>query len=410
MSRSLAYVDLLPLFLTKGAAIVRWVTDERLKARSLELLFAQSTSAFTSSAVAGVVLVYTFWSVSDPAISVVWAGGYAAVACFRIYLRRAFNGSTRIERSMPYWYSKMAISVFLTGMLWGGFLLYLASFAEGFLAAMLMANLAFLMAGAVPAYAISLPMFLLFSLPIVVPSVLYLAIVLKDEGWLLSSVSLGWYLFMVSTARRFGEFATRALGYEYENVALVAELEEQNRRAEVLAEELIVLSNTDSLTGVFNRRYFDERVENELQRAHRLEAPLSLILADVDFFKIYNDSMGHMEGDKCLRKVSDILGESIRGGTDVVARYGGEEFAIILANTNLEQAKVYAERLRTAVAHCAIPHPKSAVGPYVTLSLGVAVLREGEDVEALIERADQALYRAKENGRDQVQLEDAASK
>ena len=135
-----------------------------------------------------------------------------------------------------------------------------------------------------------------------------------------------------------------------------------------------------------------------------------MILADVDFFKIYNDSMGHMEGDKCLRKVSDILGESIRGGTDVVARYGGEEFAIILANTNLEQAKVYAERLRTAVAHCAIPHPKSAVGPYVTLSLGVAVLREGEDVEALIERADQALYRAKENGRDQVQLEDASSK
>jgi len=387
---------------------MRWVSDERLYARCLELLFAQSTSAFISSGIAGLILVYSFWGISDSVVSLVWIAGYCTIASYRVYLRRAYLNCSPELKNSPKWFTHLGASIFVTGILWGVFLLYLASFAEGLLAAMLVANLAFLLAGAVTAYAVSLPIFVVFSLPIVVPAIIYLITSLEQNNWLLAAVSLGWYLFMVSTARRFGEFAMRSLGYEYENRELVSELEEQNRRAEVLASELMVLSNTDGLTGLFNRRYFDEYLDNEIARAQRMGVPVSLLLCDVDFFKIYNDILGHVEGDKCLKRVSDMLHDSIRDGTDIVARYGGEEFAIVLTNTDLSQAKVYAERLRRAIRQAAVPHPGSSVGAYLTMSMGVSTLLRGEsdNAQSLVQRADVALYKAKASGRDQVRVQD----
>lgn len=387
---------------------MRWVGDKRLTARSLELLLSQLTSAFVSGSIAALVLIYAFWETSDHIVSLLWAVAYAAVACYRTYLRKAYFTCGEEQRDASRWFKKLGISIFITGVLWGGFLLYLASFAEGVSAAILMANLAFLLAVAVTAYAVSLPVFIMFSSPIVIPSVLFLMLSREQGNWLLAAVFLGWYLFMVSAARRFGEFAMRALGYEYENRELVGELEEQNRRAEVLAQELIVLSNTDSLTGLYNRRYFDERLRSEIARSQRSETPLSLILGDVDYFKIYNDTLGHIEGDKCLKRIAEILIDSVRDGTDIVARYGGEEFAIVLTSTGIHQAKVFAERLRRAIFQSAMPHPRSSAGPYVTLSMGISTLVENEQevMEDLIERADRALYRAKECGRDQVQLQE----
>jgi len=384
-----------------------WVGDERLNTRSLELLFSQSNSAFVSSAIAGSVLIYTFWNVSDHLVCLAWVLGYVAVASYRIHLKVSYNKCEDEYRGAPRWYRGLGASIFVTGVIWGAFLIYLATFASGVSAAILMANLAFLLAGAVTAYAVSFPMFILFSFPIVIPAVLYLVLSEEQSNGLLAAVSLVWYLFMVSTARRFGEFAMRALGYEYENKGLVGELEEQNRRAEVLAQELMVLSNTDSLTGLYNRRYFDERLQSEISRSQRSDTPLCLILSDVDYFKIYNDTLGHIEGDRCLKKIAGILLDVVRDGTDIVARYGGEEFAIVLANTDVHQAKVFAERLRRTMCQTSIPHPRSSVAPYVTMSMGIStMIGEDRDVmEDLIERADKALYKAKECGRDQVQLQ-----
>lgn len=388
---------------------MRWVSDDRLYAKTLELLFSQASSAFASSAVAGVVLIFTFWGVSNNRISITWIVLYAAVACYRTYLRHAFFSSNEALRASAGWYTKLGTSIFVTGALWGLFLLYLATFAKGMLAAIVMANIAFILAGAVSAYAISLPLFVLFSAPIAVPSVIYLVLEFEQHAWLLAAVSLGWYLFMISAARRFSEFAIRTLAYEYDNRELVGELEEQNQRAEILAEELMVLSNTDSLTGLFNRRYFDERLETEFSRAQRTGMPMSLILCDVDFFKIYNDTLGHVEGDKCLKRLGDFLLDSIREGTDVAARYGGEEFGLVLANTDLSQAKIFAERLRRSIHNYGIPHPRSPVAKCLTLSMGIASMLDGdaqESPESMIERADRALYTAKECGRDQVRLQE----
>ena len=159
----------------------------------------------------------------------------------------------------------------------------------------------------------------------------------------------------------------------------------------------------DGLTGVHNRRHFDERLDIEMQRAIRSRAQLAVVLADVDFFKRYNDAYGHLAGDDCLRKVARTLKACLRRPGDVLARYGGEEFACVLPDTDLAGALGVAEAMEAAVRALQMPHAKSDVMPVVTLSLGVAVTISGRgDVGALLSLADEQLYKAKAQGRGKV--------
>ncbi len=168
--------------------------------------------------------------------------------------------------------------------------------------------------------------------------------------------------------------------------------------------ELQRLANLDGLTQVANRRYFDEYLNFEWKRLAREEAPLSLILCDIDFFKIYNDTYGHLAGDKCLIEVANAITTATKRPADLVARYGGEEFAVILPNTDVSGAMHLAELIRKRVKTLRIPHINSSKTLGVTLSLGVASTipdHKSEPVE-LIRDADIALYQAKESGRDRI--------
>lgn len=173
------------------------------------------------------------------------------------------------------------------------------------------------------------------------------------------------------------------------------------------------LSTQDGLTGIPNRRRFDEVFTREFRRAQREETPLGLVLADIDFFKAFNDHYGHLAGDDCLRNVAGILSRSLRRPMDVLARYGGEEFAIILPNTDLPGAVIVAECLRKAVETLGIPHACSPHGR-VTASFGVAAIHpcagaplapDCPEPEALFSLADQKLYQAKAAGRNAVVAE-----
>jgi two-component system chemotaxis family response regulator WspR len=165
--------------------------------------------------------------------------------------------------------------------------------------------------------------------------------------------------------------------------------------------ELSRLSALDGLTGLANRRRFDEVIEQECRRARREKTTLALIMTDVDFFKKYNDAYGHQGGDDCLRKVATVLEQGARRPGDLAARYGGEEFAIVLPRTTREGAEIVAEVVRRGVAELNLLHSGSTVAPHVTLSLGVAVSEShGDGPDALIERADTALYEAKRAGRN----------
>lgn len=185
----------------------------------------------------------------------------------------------------------------------------------------------------------------------------------------------------------------------------LAELVEE-RTAELQAANLRLeeLSRVDALTGLANRRHFDEMKDLEFRRAKRQDQPLSVLMCDVDFFKRYNDSYGHAQGDECLRLVAQTLKGVFSRAGEFVARIGGEEFAVLLPATDLAQASVAAERLRHAMSTRGIPHTGSDAAPHVTLSIGVAQLDPStmDRFEALMQRADEALYRAKSLGRNQV--------
>ena len=193
-----------------------------------------------------------------------------------------------------------------------------------------------------------------------------------------------------------------------ENAKLYASLEHKvaERTAELAKanEELNRLATLDALTQVANRRSFDAFLTNEWNRQLRERAPLALIMIDIDFFKQYNDRNGHQGGDDCLVNVARTLAQTLRRAGDFIARYGGEEFAAILPHTDLDGACAVAESLRLAVEEAKLPHPSSQVGPYVTLSMGVAswVPQPGQLSSALLVAADEALYSAKRNGRARI--------
>ena len=170
-------------------------------------------------------------------------------------------------------------------------------------------------------------------------------------------------------------------------------------------DKLEVMSRHDALTGLFNRRHFDEVKEVEFQRALRADQPLSLLICDVDHFKAFNDHYGHAHGDLCLRDVAHAMQSVITRTGDVLARIGGEEFIVLMPNTSEVDARRVAERVRAAVSGLHLAHAASTVGPHVTISIGLAQLpmRDMAHFDALFEAADQALYRAKEKGRDRVE-------
>lgn len=164
------------------------------------------------------------------------------------------------------------------------------------------------------------------------------------------------------------------------------------------------LSLMDGLTGLPNRRAFDECFDREWRRAWRKGWDLSLIMLDIDYFKAYNDTYGHIAGDDCLKRIGSALAATLGRGGDFIARYGGEEFICVLPNTDTRGAAAMGEKLRAMVEELQIPHQSSSISPTVTISLGVAHVTPDKGVapESLVEQADAMLYRAKRDGRNRV--------
>ena len=185
-------------------------------------------------------------------------------------------------------------------------------------------------------------------------------------------------------------------------------LELEKRQLNRLSERMVQLAREDGLTGLANRRHFNDSFMIEWERARRERQPLSLVFVDVDHFKAYNDNHGHLEGDRALVAVAAVMKPLARRAGDLAARYGGEEFVLLLPNTPSEGAREVAEEMLAAMDARKIPHKASSVGPYLSVSIGVASLVPDVHLapSQLIDLADAALYAAKECGRHQVVVND----
>ncbi|MFY3385601.1 PAS-domain containing protein [Paracidovorax sp. MALMAid1276] len=174
--------------------------------------------------------------------------------------------------------------------------------------------------------------------------------------------------------------------------------------------QLALLSTTDGVTGIGNRRRFDERLATEWQRCGRHQTPLSVILVDIDHFKLYNDHYGHLAGDECLRHVAQLLQGMTRRADEVAARYGGEEFVLLLPDVPQADAIAMARRCMAGLRDAALAHARSPTAPVITLSMGIATMvpRADRGSDTLVQAADAALYRAKSAGRNRFEVFDPA--
>ena len=230
-----------------------------------------------------------------------------------------------------------------------------------------------------------------------------------------SRLSLGWYagraeaaasaavlvfLYMQEINQRYALVSERSESLASRQTVLARRAQEQH----AANTELALLARQDGLTLLANRRCFDETIAMEWRRAQRDHDWLTLLMIDVDNFKIYNDLYGHQAGDRCLQTVARVIAEAGCRPGDLAARYGGEEFAVVLPATDAHGGRIIAEALHAALARCQIPHGGSQSG-FVTVSIGAASfipVQEGDTVDLVVAAADEALYRAKSNGRDQT--------
>lgn len=215
----------------------------------------------------------------------------------------------------------------------------------------------------------------------------------------------------LGSTRRFRVVATPIFAEGGVNTSVMLTFEdvtEQAKQYEQTLEKAVhfeSLANLDALTSLYNRRYFEEQTQLLFEMASKYKQPLAILLIDIDLFKDYNDTLGHMQGDEALRKVSEVLKREVHLRPDsFVARYGGEELVCVLNDMNIHQAKIYAQKLHSLIEGLNIPHPNSNVKPYLTVSIGVssAHVHAHLTYQRIFEQADSALYFAKRHGRNQV--------
>jgi diguanylate cyclase (GGDEF)-like protein len=204
--------------------------------------------------------------------------------------------------------------------------------------------------------------------------------------------------------RRWEEKNRELESYNRELLALKELYKERARELRAVMEKLEEVSITDDLTQIYNHRYLISRLHYEFERAKRYGLSISLIMLDIDHFKVYNDNNGHLAGDDALRKVAGLINGAIRE-TDIVGRYGGEEFAIILLHADMIQLAEVAERIRKIIEETPFPNEELQPMGKITVSIGGSCLSDGMmTMEDLIRSADEALYKAKRNGRNQIAM------
>jgi diguanylate cyclase (GGDEF)-like protein len=411
----------------------RYLRRKLLEAQHEQTPVALCGGAFVSLSASGY-----YWWLTGQVFYLYWLLVAAVVMAFRLVLFLRFAAHHRNTLAgkateSVNWQRLQTLGFALAASTWAVIGLYVEfslPFAD---AAFVYVCLAVMVAGSVASTAsVSPRMFLVFSSITLLPLALVLLVSLVPKKVALGLACIGFFAFSLRATHRIAEifegFVTsglineqllRDLRQEQRQVLKLNEqlrhdieirtqteqqLRAQKQRAESLAEKLYELSSIDGLTGIPNRRYFDEHFAEEWSRALRGQTILSLIICDIDYFKDFNDQYGHLMGDDCLKAVASALDLHARRAGDVVTRFGGEEFAIILPGISLQDAMLLANQMREAIKALGISHGGSQVSDLVTISMGVAstVPSRDSEPEALLRQADEALYRAKHRGRDQV--------
>ncbi|MBT7952414.1 MAG: diguanylate cyclase [Gammaproteobacteria bacterium] len=403
-----------------------------IKGKEVEILYDQAKVSILAAQSATLVFIFAMWGHAASAILLPWIIFFSVLNIARYMLVTAYFKAGNRSDNYTVWNTRFLIGTALSGLLWGIFaLLTLPIEVRGY-TALTMLVITGLAGGSIGTYAISRPAYLIYASTSLLP--LGIILVIQEESTLrtFGVLVLVYYAFLSVSMFRINKMLKQVVNLQFDNVELLRQLEKEKEliagmnqkleldienhidtekelidakiKAEGLADDLSRLTVQDALTGIANRRGFDAFLSNAWARAIRNQSPISVMLCDVDFFKNYNDFYGHPEGDEVLKNIAITIESRSRKGSDLAARYGGEEFVIVLPDTELNVALIVAEKIRSAIESLKIPHEKSNVNEYITISLGVVCVTPNRDMDssALVKQADEALYSAKEAGRNQV--------
>lgn len=372
-----------------------------------KMLLTQSRTSIVMSFLLASFITLVFSRLTQNILIAAWWVIVSLILAVQYGMYAVYNRQRSYRIDYLFWYRLVVVAAATGGLCWGLGLTHMLSVVDENYHIFLIILLISLAAAGIT-LAVRTPVYYVFQIGVLLPVIV----------WLLSNddtvkVILGFFLiiFMIAMwifAYQVNRALTASFRLQLENQSLANSLKQSNARLQVLNEELLQLSATDGLTQVANRRYFDERFISEFSRSSREGTSLSLVMIDVDFFKLYNDELGHVAGDECLARIAISIRDSLKRPTDLVARYGGEEFVVLLPVTPPEGACKLAEEIRQNIEALKIAHPRSPLGGYVTVSLGVTgAMQIGKlsKRELLLQKADQALYKAKQAGRNNVKFE-----
>ncbi len=260
-----------------------------------------------------------------------------------------------------------------------------------------------LVSGSVISMATYAPAFFVFAIPaLILPLIAFLSDWHK-ESLLIALIIIIFFTAISITYIQSRNMILGGMRLQFEKENLLKELGHTNQQLLIANKKVTMLSNTDELTDLANRRHFLDVYEREWNRCRRSHAYISLIMIDIDYFKLYNDHYGHLAGDACLRTIATIFKTHARRSSDLVIRYGGEEFILLLPETPLAGALHVAKFIQESLAIANIPNEASPIAPFITVSMGVAsVIPNDKLLNELIARADQQLYMAKKGGRNRI--------
>lgn len=376
--------------------------DNQVKLEIVRLLFKQSNKLIFGHTIAAAIVATWFYHIIPVNhwhlafwLLTISVYSLSRVFAYRFFIRQ--HSFANVDKWLLFW-------VVYTGLLaifYSAGFIYFAPNDSAVYTAVVGLSIISICASSIISCGASVYAMLGFTIPLVLPNIIYFSIYGGSAGVLLGlslvafSATTFYFVRNVNSAFK----ASIRMNFQYK-----AEIAKRKQ----VEKELQEISRRDGLTGVFNRRYFNETLDIEIGRAYRNHLPLCLLMFDLDYFKEYNDAYGHVGGDNCLVSVADIISKLTSRKGDFFARYGGEEFAIILPNVDLEGAAAFAHKLQGAVQSKCIPHNSTKLTSLkcVTISLGVTNLLPFTKMSAseLIQNADKALYEAKADGRNRVSV------
>ncbi|MBK1719105.1 diguanylate cyclase [Thiocystis violacea] len=369
---------------------------QRIRALKVEHAYRQLPTSLLVNTINGLILVLLLWGSIDVERLLGWLLLLYAVTLVRLWwLRRYLATNDQTTPAVIAWRILFAVGALASGLTWGSAALLLFHPDSLNHQIFLAFALGGMVAGALPLLSALPPAFPLFAIPVSLPILVQLFLQGERLPVTMAILFLIFTVAMLVSSTQFSRIFRESVELR---LRLKSSIEEKRQQA--------LLARLDTLTGIANRRHFDEALESEWKRGARMHTPLAMIIADVDYFKRYNDHLGHVAGDSCLTRVAQTMATAARRPGDLVARIGGEEFAFLLPNTSLRDAALIAERVREDLLEERIPHPASPVADRITLSLGVASLipDDGATKSDLVKAADAALYRAKQAGRDRFAM------